>query len=161
MTLFYLDTSALAKRYKPEKGSDVVDLVFERMAAGDRVAVPFLAAVGLAGAVTRLCTSRTISERGAADLLARFREEMISQAELLPVNDLILAIAVRLAERHGLRAADAIHLATMTEMARGSAIVGTSFLALVADRALKRAAESEGITVVNPEDDNARESIET
>lgn len=86
---------------------------------------------------------------------------MISQAELLPVNDLILAIAVRLAERHGLRAADAIHLATMTEMARGSAIVGTSFLALVADRALKRAAESEGITVVNPEDDNARESIET
>jgi len=38
-------------------------------------------------------------------------------------------------------------------------VVGAPFLALIADKALKRAAEAEGLPVVNPEDDNARQSI--
>lgn len=158
MALFYLDASALAKRYKQEKGSNVVDFVFERQ--GDaRLATSFLAIVELTGAVARLRMSKTLSEVRAAEFFSQFREEMVSRVELFPVSDGILAVAVGLAERHGLRAADAIHLATMTEMARGSVTTGTAFLSLVVDKALRNATEKEGIIVVNPEDENAVEKI--
>lgn len=158
MALFYFDSSALAKRYKEEKGSHVVDFIFE-LQARNRIATSFLATVELAGAVARLRMNKTLSEAKAAEFISRFKDEIISKIEIFPVNDLILAIAIGLAERYGLRAADAIHLATMKEMARESAIVRTGFVALVVDKALIKAAETDGIEVVNPENDNALEKI--
>jgi len=54
MSLLYLDTSALVKRYKREKGSDVIGSLFERKSRADRVVVSFLVVIEVTGAASRL-----------------------------------------------------------------------------------------------------------
>ena len=42
MAAFYLDTSALAKRYKTEEGSDIIDYLYDNLPKGHSLATSFL-----------------------------------------------------------------------------------------------------------------------
>ncbi len=79
----------------------------------------------------------------------------MSTVEVFPVRDSVVALAVGIAERYGLRAADSIHLSTMIEIQRASAPTETRLVALIADKSLLEAARDEGVTAVNPEEDGA------
>ncbi len=57
MSLFYLDSSALVKRYKTEKGSVAMDVLFEQKTSDDRLATSFLAVIEITGvAAGSVCT---------------------------------------------------------------------------------------------------------
>lgn len=155
MPLFYLETSALVKRYKAEKGSEVVDLLFDRKSDDGRLVTSFLAVIEVTGMAVRLRKNGTLTDRGLSELLARFTEDPLQVVELFPVNQFIMGQAVRMAEKHGLRAADSIHLATMAELDRTAKAAGVKLLAVAVDRAVREAAEGEGIVVLNPEDTDA------
>ena len=42
MAVFYLDTSALVKRYKTEEGSDIIDYLYDNLPRGHSQATSFL-----------------------------------------------------------------------------------------------------------------------
>ena len=69
MSLLYLDTSALVKRYKREKGSDVIGSLFERKSRADRVVVSFLVVIEVTGAASRLRQKGILGDEEASELL--------------------------------------------------------------------------------------------
>lgn len=155
MPLFYLDASALMKRYKTEQGSEVIDGLFEQRTADDRLATSFLVVIEIVGAAVRLRRGGTITEHQLSELLARFNEDQQHTLEFWPISPYIQGTAVRMAHNHGLRAADSLHLATMAELQKAAEVAGIGFLAITADKALYDAAQMEGIRVLNPEDADA------
>ena len=161
MSLFYLDTSTLVKRYKREKGSDVIDVLFERKSQADRVVVSFLAVIEVTGAASRLRQKGILGEEEATELLASFNRDVSEEIDLFPISESILGLAVKLANTHGLRAADSIHLAAMLELNESAKEAGIEFLAVVADRSLCDAATREGLKALNPETSGSLNQLET
>jgi len=54
MTIFYLDTSALVKRYKTEEGTDIIDYLYDKLPKGHSMATSFLTVLEFASAIRRL-----------------------------------------------------------------------------------------------------------
>jgi predicted nucleic acid-binding protein len=54
MTIFYLDTSALVKRYKTEEGSDMIDNLYDNLPRGHSMATSFLTVLEFVSAIRRL-----------------------------------------------------------------------------------------------------------
>ncbi|MEX2146907.1 MAG: type II toxin-antitoxin system VapC family toxin [Candidatus Rokuibacteriota bacterium] len=107
MTL-YLDTSALVKLYVDEEGSE---LVREGVEEARFVSTSAIAYVEARAAFARRRSERTLTRpahRRVIDLLdADWPRYM-----LLDVTDAVIREAARLTDLHGLRAYDAIHLAS-------------------------------------------------
>lgn len=55
MPVFYLDTSAIIKRYYLEQGSDIVDELFEQPLPGDGFHTSFLTLLEVASGKEELC----------------------------------------------------------------------------------------------------------
>jgi predicted nucleic acid-binding protein len=111
----FLDSSALAKRYIEEAGSDRVD---ELLAHASALGISVLA---LPEVTSALCRRRreealTAKQYGAAKtaLVAD-----VEDAEIVNLTDSVLASAVRLLEESPLRAADALHVACAREWGAG------------------------------------------
>ena len=85
---------------------------------------------------------------------------MAEEIDLFPISESVLGLAVRLANTHGLRAADSIHLAAMIELNESAKEAGIDFLAVVADRSLGDAALREGLMVLNPETSGSLNQLE-
>ncbi len=51
MTVFYLDTSAIIKRYRRESGTDLVDQLLESPRAEDRFCTSFLTVLELTSGI--------------------------------------------------------------------------------------------------------------
>lgn len=142
---YWLDSSALVKRYVDETGSAWVEGLF----AGNRVAVAAIAAVELVSALTRRANRGDIDR---ADLDAVLRAWRADADEYFVVAvDPVLPLAESLAARHGLRANDAIQLAGAMEARRrlqAAGLPGPIFAA--SDQQLLAAARAEGFEVDDP-----------
>ena len=51
MAIFYLDTSALVKRYKTEEGSEMVDDLYDNLPSGNSLAISFLTVLEFVSAI--------------------------------------------------------------------------------------------------------------
>jgi len=134
----YLDASALVKLVLAERGTDVVEEIWVR-------AVDVY--VSLLG-YTELRAAAAAAIRGgrvhASDVPAtRERIEVIwDQVMGIEVDDRVVRAAGDLADRHRLRAADAIHLASAIRIREPT----TAFVAF--DSRLREAAAAEGFPVL-------------
>jgi len=147
--LYFLDASALVKRYHPERGSDVVQRVFADRNA--RCLLSDISIIEVHSAFARRVRMGEITpedfQAAKAELAADIGSGRLSVEAF---GELDKAEAARLVERYGLsqelRTLDAMHVAVMKR-------VGTSRLQAVycADRALCAVLTAEGFTVVNPE----------
>lgn len=97
----------------------------------------------------RLRRGRTISEQSYRTLLADFSRDVRQAIIMLPVADSVLSEAVVLIARHGLRAPDAVHLATAASVM--SSVPGAQVVFLGSDTQLTRAATGASQTVLDPE----------
>lgn len=142
---YWLDSSALVKRYIDETGSAWVEGLF----ADNRVAVAAIAAVELVSALTRRANRGDIAAEDLELALRAWRAD--ADQYFVVAVDPLLAPAESLAARHGLRANDAIQLAGALE-ARGrlqaAGLPGPIFAA--SDRQLLAAAQAEGFEVEDP-----------
>lgn len=148
MAVFYLDTSALVKRYWPEQGTELVDRLIDARTADDRFITSYLTILEVTSAAHRLIGSDRLPPGVVHEILGRFRRDLQEHFGVWPLDERILDDAVRVVGQYRLRSADAIHLATALAMAlvdRGSQAVLVS-----ADRELCAAAESAGLRVVDP-----------
>ena len=149
---FYLDASALVKRYLAETGSGWV----ESLCADEANNAIAIARFGLVEAAAAFAAKRrgqfiTDSQYEAAlgDLL-RYAGE---RYRLVAVGPTLIDSAIQLTRRHELRGYDAIHLACALALNRPLVDDGLPPLTFIAaDDNLLAAAQSEGLAVENPND---------
>lgn len=139
--MIYVDTSALAKWYVPEAGSEQFS---EWMQAQERTWISTLTLVELNSLVLRRMRDSELDHRQAQEVLATLADD-INQGYLLlqPVDDSTVSGAIPVLARLGdqpLRTLDAIHLSVISEL-------GVSILA-TADRVLARAGRELGVELV-------------
>ena len=73
MTIFYLDTSALVKRYKTEEGSDIIDCLYDNLPRGNSMATSFLTVLEFVSAIRRLLKGNRISQVDRQKLIEMLR----------------------------------------------------------------------------------------
>lgn len=62
MTVFYLDTSAIVKRYRTEEGTEFIDRLFEKIEKSKhRLATSFLSVLEFISALRRLLKAKEIT----------------------------------------------------------------------------------------------------
>lgn len=115
MPRFFLDTSALVKRYHSESGSHLVESLFHE--TGNRILVSRLALLEIHSSFARLVRERTLTTTDFNELIARLTEDVAEGVLVITaVTSQRLDDAARILQTHGMtiaiRTLDAIHLAT-------------------------------------------------
>src|SRR5262249_19446465 len=103
--------------------------------------------VEVPSAVARHRGGRTITSAQASSFLSRFRKHLAGRYTILEVSPGLLAHATTLANRHELRAYDAVQLAAALELNR---ISQGGIVLVSADKDLNDAAKAEGLPVEDP-----------
>ena len=151
MSHFYLDASAVVKRYSSETGSAWVKGLTDLPA----VHTIILGEITLAEVSAALAAKHrapggiTREERDKA--LALFLSHCETEYELIAISRFIIDLAVSLTQNHKLRGYDAVQLATALVADEALTAAGLSRLTFVAaDENLLTAANAEGVTTEDP-----------
>lgn len=136
--IYFLDASALAKRYIAEHGSDRVRQLFRR---GASIAVSRVSEVEVTSALVRRANAGDID---AATLEAHLESLLddLAGCDIVEIRKPVVAHARQLVVEHGLRAYDGIQLACTLR-----AKTNAPLTLWCADGDLASAAEAEGIRV--------------
>ncbi len=147
---YFLDSSALAKRYAQETGSAWV-LSLVGPTARNLIYVASITAVEVVSALARRGRGGSLSTADAATAIIRLRNDFTHAYDVLDVTSTVLDRAIDLAETHALRGYDAVQLAVALEVNDRRLALGAPALTFIsADNALNTAATAEGLTVEDP-----------
>lgn len=144
---YFLDTSALAKLYHQEPGSELV----EAWAADDTVFlwISDLARTELHSALIRKMREGEVTEEVLHELLDCFRVDLFHRFHIVPLTARIVESAINLLIEHGkrypLRTLDALQLAS------AQAVAGEGLTFVTADSKLIAVASVVFSQVLNPE----------
>jgi hypothetical protein len=144
--VYYLDTSAVVKRYVTETGTGWVRTITDPVNGHD------IYVVKIAGpeAVSAFVRQAPLLPR-LATVLANFQFDFHNEYQQLALTDTVIAAAMRLAEVHRLRGYDAVQLAAAVELHVVRVAAGLQPLVFVsADLALHAAAAREELLVDDP-----------
>jgi predicted nucleic acid-binding protein len=150
VTVYYLDASALAKRYLVEIGTDWIRVI-THPEADTTIVVSEITLVEVSAAIGARHRAATITDEeriAAFDLLVRHATE---EYQLIAVDPMIIDRAMHLTQTRRLRGYDAVQLAT-------GLVVNESYLAaelpelvfVSADHDLLDAAQAEGLAIADP-----------
>ena len=145
MATFFLDTSAVVKRYVLEAGTTWL-LNLTDPASGNVVFIVRLTAVELTAALARRRKGLTLGTSQAKTALDQFHLEMAQDFRVVELTVPLLDRAARLADRHALRAYDAVQLAA----ALAIHALEPSLTLISADRELNAAAVAAGLATDDP-----------
>ncbi len=151
MTDYYLDASALVKRYADERGSTWVRQITDPSAQHTILLAEITLAEVAAALAAKHRAPGGITQEQRDRILSRFLQDCAEHFVLLPVDRLVIDRAVELTQRHRLRGYDAVQLATVlvtTETMQMQNLSAPLFVA--ADRDLLTAAGTERLSVENP-----------
>jgi len=143
MPRYFLDSSALVKRYWEEVASP---WVLQLSSVANRLVVARLAHIEVASAIVRRGRRSAGDAAKVSSALAALESDMQSAFQVMEFSDPLLSSALDLIRAHGLRAADAIQLAC----AMFSGPAAPDFYLVSADAELNAAATAEGLQVENP-----------
>ena len=138
--LAYFDTSVIVKRYVEERGSPLV----RRLLWQHRVLSSAIAPVELISAICQRRTAGTLRPQVAAALLSGVRVDRLYW-QLADVSEPILTLSEELVQTRGLRALDAIHVAS-AQIAR--AVSGDPLPFVTADARQRDVAVQTGFDVI-------------
>jgi predicted nucleic acid-binding protein len=142
---YFLDTSTAVKRYVLEAGTPWVQSLTDQ-AAGHFLFVARIIDVEMTAAIARRRRLGSLSPAEAAQALIAFRQDFAQQYRIVEIAVPLLQQASQLAERHVLRAYDAVQLAAALEIHAAD----PSVTLLSADVELNTAALAEGLAVDDP-----------
>lgn len=145
MASYFLDSSALAKRYLEEPGTE---RVLEIVNGGGRLVVSRLTAVEVVSAACRRARSREIGSDLLAAIIRAVDEDF---RQILDVTELVAATMNRslvMVQTHAIKASDAIQLACA--LVARDATKDTSIVVVCSDAELNAAAKAEGFQVLDP-----------
>lgn len=158
MSVFYLDSSALLKRYRTEHGTELVNSLFSGRVEGEVFVTSHITSLEIESVAARALKGRILDERAHGVLLALFAKDVQEQVIALPVQTALISEAAEAARRHALRAADSIHLATALRVKQSAP---DDTVVVASDKELLQASKDEGFRILNPQTEDAAELLRT
>lgn len=149
MAIYYLETSALLKRYRTEKGTDVLDELFEEKQESEVFTTSYFTILEVTSVATRLLKADSISRRSYYQILGDLSQDARQLLALQPVSDVVLSDALSLITDHALRAPDAVQLATALIIR--SSVPSEAAYFICTDAKLLGACEGSGLATIDPE----------
>ena len=147
---FYLDASALVKRYVAEIGSAWVAALCAD-ADANALGIANIGIVEVAAAFAAKRRGGFITTEEYDGLLTDLLRDAKERYRLVPVGPALISSAIRLTRQHRLRGYDAIHLACAISLnATLTAGNAAELIFVAADANLLAAAQAEGLAAENP-----------
>jgi predicted nucleic acid-binding protein len=146
LTHYFLESSAFAKLFVLEDGSDALILLLESVDDSQKQASA-LASLEVRSAIRRREQMGDIRPSDATRALASLEAECARISEQ-PLTPAVVRTAKLVLDFHRLRTLDALHLATCIVIRDTRGIADICFVS--ADDALLRAAEAEHFPILNP-----------
>jgi predicted nucleic acid-binding protein len=155
VAIYFIDSSALVKRYVIEAGSRWVQSVTDPR-AGHSIYMAQITCVEVVAAINKRARMNEVSRSDATAAIADFKFDLNTQYNPLEITDQIVTRAMALTELYPLRAYDAMQLAAAIEVHALGVSLGVQALGVPAavmvsaDKTLNLAALSEGLSIENP-----------
>jgi predicted nucleic acid-binding protein len=143
MKFYFLDTSALVKRYHSEKGTDKIDRIFSQ---DDRaIVISSISLTEMVSAVNRKKEEKIISRDDLKIALSKFFHDAIKDFLVLELDGEHIKGSIKLVLKRNIRTLDALQLAVALSLKE----LKVTFVC--ADKKLVSVAEKEGLQTLNPE----------
>lgn len=150
MASYYLESSALVKRYVVETGTAWVRGL-AAPASGNRLFIAQITGAEAVAAITLRARRDATSPSDAVAAIANFRRDFALGYYALPVTLAVIGRAMDLPEKHGLRGYDAVQLASALLLEAQAIRTGLGHLVFIcADNNLNAAAAAEGLATDDP-----------
>lgn len=149
MPAYFFDSSAIVKFYVAESGTTWVRSFTD--SEDNIIHVSGLARVETVSALTRRLRRSDITQAEFNDACDDLQQDFATQYRIVALTEEIIEDAAELAQKHGLRAYDAVQLAAALDTGRVVSQVDSTELTLVSgDLDLNAAAAAEGLNVEDP-----------
>ena len=147
---YFLDTSALVKRYVAETGSNWIRSITD-VATGNRIAIAQITWVEVLSALARRQREGSLSASDFNVVVQDFSEDFENQYEVIEIDQALMETAGELVIQYPLRAYDAVQLASGLRFQSSlSQIPNAQLVFISADTRLLNIAQSEGLVTDNP-----------
>ena len=168
MPVFYLDTSAVLKRYRTETGTDVVDAIYDERHTpsviksifsgrrSDVLVTSYFTCLEVESVASRMLRGKLLDEKSYKALLNSFASDIDHHMTVLPVSSGLIRSAIDAAREFALRPGDSLHAAT-AQMAVDSQ--DDTIFVSSDKRLLEVAADDALMRVLDPESPNAMEQL--
>ncbi len=149
---FYLDASALAKRYSTEPGTPVINYLFSHVSA-HRLFVMRLGIAEVISILVRKRNAKILSPSIVIQAFADVEAEIINQPLLRKIESDadVISAALLLIDKHSINATDAVLLRSALDLADGLRLSNDDLVLIASNARLLRAAQAEGLQIFNPE----------
>ena len=150
MAIYFIDSSALVKRYINEIGSAWVLGLFDPT-LNNEVYIGAITGVEIIAAITRRSRSGSISITDATLIRNQFKTDFQKDYQIIEITETIINSGMVLSETYGLRGYDAIQLAAgraVNSLCIANGLPPSIFVS--ADNELNAAVISEGLMIENP-----------
>lgn len=150
-TAYFLDSSALVKRYVRETGTSWIISLFRPPPQAVVFYISQIALPEVISALARRLRGKSLTTGETNKAKRRFRREFERRFFKLSIDARVIERAADLADKHALRGYDAVQLAAALSANDARTSLGAApLIFLSADDALNDAAALEGLTVDNP-----------
>ena len=149
MVVYFIDSSALVKRYVSETGTAFVIGITDP-AAAHRLYIARITGVEVIAALARRGRAGDIAADALAAALTQFRQELTTLYRIVEITSALLSDAMRLAETRAVRGYDAVQLAAALRVHTECRALGLPATLVSADGDLNDAAVADGLAVENP-----------
>ena len=148
---YFLDTSALVKRYVPEIGSDWI-LSITDPATDNHLAISQITWVEVHSALARRLRDGSLSAQRFDLIVQKVREDFENEYRVIDVDRTLIETATDLVMQHPLRAYDSVQLASALRFQSTTLLSQpeTRLIFISADNRLLDIAQSEGLATDNP-----------
>ncbi len=149
---FYLDASALAKRYIPEKGYEQVNAILDGVPVS-RIHFLNIGAGEVLSILVRRRNAATLSIANFDQAMASFNAEVVRGMGVskASVTSRLVVTSLPFVVAHSINSTDALILRSALAIARRLRRAGDDLVLVASDQRLLRAAQAESLTTFNPE----------
>ncbi len=152
MDYFYVDPSALSKRYHSEDGSEIVDELFDNLIPNNPKRI-FISIWGISETISvlnRKKNEKDIVEGDFRKILSSFLNE-VNKFSIESVTDNLVISSFAFILKYNINSADALHMCSLTEIRNIAKNFGNDVILVASDKRLVNACKHEGINVIDPE----------
>lgn len=150
MTAYFLDSSALVKRYVSETGSAWIQLLTSSQ-TGNLLFIARITWVEVISAFARRQREGSLTSADVALVIQTFRSDLNTQYQVIELDAKLAETAGQLVNQYPLRAYDAVQLASVLRIQPAfTTTQSTSLIFLTADNRLSAIAGALGLLTDNP-----------
>lgn len=170
MAVFYLDTSAILKRHRTEKGTLVVTELYENRPQRDVLLTSHFSCLEFESVAARALKGTLLSQEAYDAMLGSFARDLAECLTLVEFSGKTVNDAVNVVRQYALKAADAVQAASAAEaaaalpvtwtMGQGGLVAKRGEVVFVAsDKELLSATRAGGMTTLDPEAEDAMDQL--